>query len=147
MFGFGKKANCSRIDTVIGAQTRVEGNISFTGGLHIDGVIKGNILAEVGSDSVLTVSEQGRIEGDVRVPNLVLNGAVEGDVHASERVELASHAKVTGNVFYNLIEMSMGAEVNGNLVHHRGGETRRETGARPEAEAEVIAPTGISAAK
>ena len=66
---------------------------------------------------MLTVSEKGRIEGDVRVPNLILNGAVQGDVYASERVELASHARVTGNVYYNLIEMAMGAEVNGNLVH------------------------------
>lgn len=116
MFGISKKTSCA-IDTVIGAQTRLEGDIRFTGGLHVDGVIKGSIIAEPGSGSVLTVSESGRIEGDVRVPNLVLNGAVEGDVHAGERVELASHARVTGNVFYNLIEMAMGAEVNGSLVH------------------------------
>jgi len=145
MFGFGKKTGCSRIDTVIGAQTRLEGDISFTGGLHIDGVIKGNILADSDSESVLTVSERGRIEGDVRVPNLVLNGAVEGDVHASERVELANHAKVTGNVYYNLIEMAMGAEVNGNLVHR--AEPRRDPGADAAAVAEVIAPPGMTAAK
>ena len=146
MFGFGKKTACSRIDTVIGAQTRVEGDISFTGGLHVDGVIKGNIRAEAGSDSVLTVSEQGRIEGDVRVPNLVLNGAVEGDVHVSEQVELASHARVTGNVFYNLIEMAMGAEVNGNLVHE-GRELRRPDSAGTEPGVDLIAPPGMTAAK
>ncbi len=121
MFGKGKKTSCSRIDTVIGEQTRLEGDIHFAGGLHIDGTVKGNIIAEPDAENVLTVSEKGRIEGDVQVPNLVLNGAVEGDVHASERVELASHAKVTGNVYYNLIEMAIGAEVNGNLVH-RGAE-------------------------
>ena len=125
MFGKGKKTSCSRIDTVIGQQTRLEGDIRFTGGLHVDGTVKGNIIAEPGSDNVLTVSEKGRIEGDVQVPNLELNGAVEGDVHASERVELASHAKVTGNVYYNLIEMAMGAEVNGNLVHR--GTERQES--------------------
>jgi cytoskeletal protein CcmA (bactofilin family) len=130
MFGFGKKANCSRIDTVIGAQTRLEGDISFAGGLHIDGVIKGNIFAESGSESVLTVSERGRIEGDVRVPNLV---------------ELASHAKVTGNVYYNLIEMAMGAEVNGNLVHR--GEPHVKTGTDSEAVAEIMAPSGMTTAK
>ncbi len=123
MFGKGKKTSCSRIDTVIGEQTRLEGDIHFAGGLHIDGTVKGNIIAEPNAENVLTVSEKGRIEGDVKVPNLVLNGAVEGDVHASERVELASHAKVTGNVYYNLIEMAIGAEVNGNLVH-RGAERR-----------------------
>ncbi len=127
MFGKGKKTSCSRIDTVIGEQTRLEGDIRFTGGLHVDGTVKGNIIAEPGSDNVLTVSEKGHIEGDVQVPNLVLNGAVEGDVHASERVELASHAKVTGNVYYNLIEMAMGAEVNGNLVHRGAEHQERES--------------------
>ncbi|GMQ88058.1 MAG: polymer-forming cytoskeletal protein [Gammaproteobacteria bacterium] len=117
MFGVGRKSGCSGIDTVIGSQTHLEGDIRFSGGLHVDGTVKGNLIAEPGTETVLTVSEQGRIEGDVRVPNLVLNGAVQGDVYASERVELASHAKVTGNVYYNLIEMAMGAEVNGNLVH------------------------------
>ena len=117
MFGVGKKTGCSGIDTVIGSHTQVEGDIRFSGGLHVDGTIKGNLVAEPGTETVLTVSEKGRIEGDVRVPNLVLNGAVQGDVYASARVELASHARVTGNVYYNLIEMAMGAEVNGNLVH------------------------------
>jgi len=145
MFGFGNKAGCARIDTVIGAQTELEGDIRFTGGLHVDGVIKGSIVAENGSESVLTVSEQGRIEGDVRVPNLVLNGAVEGDVYASVRVELASHAKVTGNVYYHLIEMTMGAQVNGNLVHH--AEPQRETSVEPGAEVGVVVPSGMTAAK
>jgi cytoskeletal protein CcmA (bactofilin family) len=142
MFGISKKTSCS-IDTVVGAQTRLEGDVSFTGGLHVDGVIKGNIRADAGSGSVLTVSENGRIEGDVDVPNLVLNGAVEGDVYASERVELASRARVTGNVFYNLIEMAMGAEVNGSLVHRN--ESRRQTdNAEP---VDLITPTTVSAAK
>jgi len=124
MFGIGKRSSCARIDTVIGEQTRIEGDLHFTGGLHVDGTIKGNIIAESGAENVLTVSERGRIQGDVQVPNLVLNGSVEGDVTATERVELASHARVTGNVYYNLIEMAMGAEVNGSLVHRRSD--RRE---------------------
>ena len=88
----------------------------FKDGLHIDGTVKGNVIAE-GESSILTMSEHGRIEGEVRVHNLVLNGEVIGDVHASEHIELAPAARVTGNVYYNLIEMAMGAEVNGNLVH------------------------------
>ena len=143
MFGMGKKASCSRIDTVIGAGTCLEGDLRFSGGLHIDGTVKGNIVAEPGSPAVLTVSEQGRIEGEIRVPNLVLNGAVEGDVHVSERVELAGHAKVTGNVYYALIEMAMGAEINGSLVHR--AEERREPVASPSAEA--MPPTGMTPAK
>lgn len=143
MFGKVKKSGYSRIDTVVGAQTRLEGDLSFSGGLHVDGVIKGNIVAEPGSNAVLTVSEQGRIEGDVRVPNLVLNGAVEGDVHVSERVELASHAKVVGNVYYALIEMAMGAEVNGSLVHR--APERRDP--QPSGDVEVLESAGMSPAK
>ena len=143
MFGKGKKSGVSRIDTVIGEHTRLEGDIHFTGGLHVDGTVKGNIIAESGTDNVLTVSEKGRIEGDVRVPNLVLNGAVEGDVHAGERVELASHAKVTGDVYYNLIEMAIGAEVNGNLVH-RGVERRAP---KASENVENIGASGMKVAK
>lgn len=117
MFGKGKKPQCSRIDTIVGQNTRFEGDMRFSGGLHIDGNIKGNITAETESEAVLTVSEQGSVRGDVRVPNLMLNGTVVGDVYVSERLEMASHAKVTGDVFYNLLEMAMGAEVNGKLVH------------------------------
>ncbi len=114
MFGKGKKSKSTKIDTIIGQHTELRGDVHFTGGLHVDGAVKGNVVAD--GDAVLTLSESGTIEGEVRVPNIVLNGSVEGDVHASEQVELAPHARVTGNVFYNLIEMAMGAEVNGNLV-------------------------------
>lgn len=117
MFGVGKKSASAGIDTIIGQQTHLQGDVRFRGGLHVDGKITGNVIAEPGTDAVLTVSELGSIEGEVRVPILVLNGAVAGDVHASERVELASQAKVTGNLFYRLIEMATGAEVNGKLVH------------------------------
>jgi cytoskeletal protein CcmA (bactofilin family) len=115
MWGQGKKTVAGKIDTLIGQQTEISGDVRFTGGLHVDGAIKGNVIAS--GEAVLMLSEHGRIEGDVRVPNVVLNGAVTGDVYAAERVELASRARVNGNVYYNLIEMAMGAEVNGNLVH------------------------------
>lgn len=122
MFGQGKKqkGSSTKVDTIIGQQSRIEGDIHFSGGLHIDGNIKGSIVAESGSDSVLTVSEHGRIEGDVRVPTVILNGTVSGDVHSDDRIELSSKAEVNGNVYYNLIEMAMGAAVNGSLVHQAG---------------------------
>jgi len=147
MFGVGRKSGCSGIDTVIGSQTRLEGDVHFSGGLHVDGTIKGNLVAEPGTEAVLTVSEQGRIEGDVRVPNLVLNGAVQGDVYASERVELACHAKVTGNVYYNLIEMAMGAEVNGNLVHRAGPQRLPSSVTREGEGTESAEAAGMSVAK
>ena len=118
MFGNGnKKLSSMKVETLIGRNTELQGDIHFTGGLHVDGVIKGNVIAKEGTSSVLRLSEHGRIEGEVHVPHISLNGTVNGDVHASEGVELASHASVNGNVFYKLIEMAMGAEVNGNLVH------------------------------
>ncbi|MEN8206602.1 MAG: polymer-forming cytoskeletal protein [Pseudomonadota bacterium] len=119
MLGQGKKSKAAgaRIDTIIGQQTRLEGNIHFTGGLLVDGRVKGNIITEAGSASVLTVSEHGSIEGDVQVPVVILNGAVTGDVRSDERIELAANARVDGDVYYKLIEMAVGAAVNGNLVH------------------------------
>lgn len=141
MFGRGKKAKSARIDTVIGEHTVIEGDVRFSGGLHIDGTVKGNVIAESGSDAVLTVSECGSIDGDVEVPNLVLNGSVCGDVHAGERVELASHARVTGNLYYNLIEMAIGAEVNGNLVH------RAESAAQAARESAEVSPESAVSAE
>lgn len=111
-----KSKRNSQIDTLVGSGTELRGDVHFKDGLHIDGVVKGSVVA-TGDSSMLTMSENGRIEGEVRVHNLVLNGTVEGDVYASEHIELAPAARVNGNVYYNLIEMAMGAEVNGNLVH------------------------------
>jgi len=117
MWGNNRKRRTTRIDTLIGQQTEVLGDIRFNGGLHIDGTIKGNVVAERDSRSMLSLSEQGTIEGEVNVPFVVLNGVVIGDVHGGEHVELAAKARITGNVYYNLIEMAIGAEVNGKLVH------------------------------
>lgn len=119
MLGQGRKgkAASAKVDTIIGQQTRIEGDIHFTGGLHIDGHIKGSIIAGEGSASVLTVSEHGSIEGNVQVPTVILNGTVTGDVRSQERIELAAKAQVNGDVYYNMIEMAMGAAVNGSLVH------------------------------
>lgn len=112
-----------KINTLIGHNTRLNGNITFTGGLHIDGEVIGNVCADDNStDAVLIVSEHGKIEGEVNVPCVVLNGTVTGNVTSSDQIELASNAKVNGDVYYHLIEMAMGAEVNGSLVH----ETKRQ---------------------
>ncbi len=117
MFGNRKRIRTAKIDTLIGRKSEMLGAVKFTGGLHVDGVVKGNVVAEEDASSVLTLSETGIIEGEVRVPNVVLNGTVIGDVHARYHIELASKARITGSVFYHLIEMAVGAEVNGNLVH------------------------------
>jgi len=120
---FGKKAKrkATSLDTLIGQNSQVQGDVRFSGGLHIDGVVRGSVSAEDEEVSVLTLSDRGTIEGDVRVPYAVINGVVVGDVHARQHIELAANARVEGNVYYTLIEMAMGAEVNGQLVHTAEG--------------------------
>jgi cytoskeletal protein CcmA (bactofilin family) len=112
-----KKVSNNQVSTILGQGAEIVGDVIFSGGLHIDGVVKGNVTGTEDSDAVLTLSELGSIEGEVRVPIIILNGAIKGDVLSSERIELASKARVTGNVAYNLIEMAVGAEVNGKLTH------------------------------
>jgi cytoskeletal protein CcmA (bactofilin family) len=125
MFGRNKKVNSTRIETLVGKNTCVTGDLSFTGGLHVEGEIDGNVHA--GDDSsVLILSEDGIIKGDIHVPNMVLNGTVEGDVYASDHVELAPRARINGNVYYHLIEMSMGSTLNGSLIHQEGGKPKLE---------------------
>jgi cytoskeletal protein CcmA (bactofilin family) len=122
MFGKKKGFSAARIDTLVGQGTEITGDLVFSGGLHVDGTVKGNVVAEEGSTALLILSEFGRIEGEVTVPNMVLNGEIVGDVFGSTRVELAPKARVKGSVYYNLIEMAIGAEVNGGLVHQPQGE-------------------------
>ena len=121
MFGRKKGFSAARIDTLIGQGTKINGDLVFSGGLHVDGQIKGNVVAEEGSTAILILSEFGRIEGEVKVPLMVLNGEIVGDVYGSTRVELAPKSRVKGSVYYNLIEMAIGAEVNGGLVHQPQG--------------------------
>ena len=107
------------IDTLIGTNTRMTGDVEFAGGLHIDGIVNGNIVANQSTQCVLRISDKGLVEGNVNVPHVVLNGTVKGDVIANEKVELGASARVIGNVYYSLIEMAMGAEINGQLIHQQ----------------------------
>ncbi|MFT4888909.1 MAG: cytoskeletal protein CcmA (bactofilin family) [Pseudohongiellaceae bacterium] len=103
--------------TLISRTTEVVGDIHFSGELLVEGKVKGNIFAEDDSDALIRVAEKGAVEGEICVPSAVINGLVEGDVRSSKHIELAAKATVIGNVYYNLIEMVMGSEVNGNLMH------------------------------
>jgi len=118
MWGANKRQRSEKVDTLIGQQTELRGDVMFSGGLHVDGKVKGNIIAEKESSTMLVLSEKGSIEGEIRVPYIIVNGLVVGDIYASESVELAQDARITGNVYYNRIEIAMGAEVNGSLVHY-----------------------------
>jgi cytoskeletal protein CcmA (bactofilin family) len=120
MFGGKGKAvrPQSKIDCLIGAGTKVDGNITFTGGLRVDGEVRGNIVVEKDQPGTLIVSEHARIEGEVVVSHLVANGTIVGPVKVLDTLELQSCARVTGDVEYMQLEMLPGAVVQGRLIHH-----------------------------
>jgi cytoskeletal protein CcmA (bactofilin family) len=117
MFGGKASKPQTRIDSLIGDGTTVEGNVIFNGGLRIDGQVKGNVLAGEEQPSTLVLSERARVEGEIRVSHAVVNGTVIGPVHATEYVELQPKCNVTGDVHYRTLEIQLGAVVQGRLVH------------------------------
>lgn len=138
---FKNRSRTQRIDTLIGAGTRIIGDVQFTGGFHVDGHIKGNVDSPQDSGSTLSVSDAGIVEGSVAVPNVILNGTVKGDILAQERVELGATARVSGNVYYGLIEMEMGAEINGKLIHE---PLQAKATAKSQANPQVASKAGAS---
>ena len=130
---FGIKANKpqDRIDCLIGASTSIQGDITFSGGLRIDGRVHGNVVAAEGESGTLVVSEHAQIEGEIRVSHVVINGAVVGPVHASEYVELQPKANVTGDVHYKMIEMHLGAVVQGRLSFLTEGKSDKVVRLKP----------------
>lgn len=116
---FFKRANKidSRIDTLVGADTRIEGDMAFSGGLRVDGTIIGNVSEVAGTPSTIILSEHGRIEGAVTAAKIVLNGAVVGPVKSGQFIELQTKARITGDLHYKSLEMHTGAVIDGKLVH------------------------------
>jgi len=114
----------NRIDSLIGTTTRIEGNVFFSGGLRVDGAVIGNVAALPDQPGTLVVSEQARIDGAVQAAHVVVNGTINGPLHATETLELQSGSRVTGDVHYKSIEMQQGAVVEGRLVHYGDSETK-----------------------
>jgi cytoskeletal protein CcmA (bactofilin family) len=108
----------SRIDSLIGATTRVEGNVFFSGGLQVDGAVRGNVAALPEQPGTLVVSENARIDGEVQAAHIVVNGTINGSVDARETLELQANSKVKGDVHYKSLEIQQGAVVEGRLVHY-----------------------------
>lgn len=113
---FSRESRPPRIDTLIGKGARVQGDIEYQGGMHLDGAVAGSVRSGPASDSTLSVSASGSIEGSVEVPNVLLEGRVKGDIRARERVVLGATARVEGDVYYGIIEMTVGAQILGKLV-------------------------------
>ncbi|MGY1426559.1 bactofilin family protein [Lysobacter sp. A289] len=112
-----KSVPAGHIDTLIGAHVVIHGEFHFSGGLYIEGRVVGKLIAEEGKEAVLTLADSGSIEGEVRAPVMVVNGRIDGDVHASERIELGAKARVEGNVYYKVVEMTAGSVLTGRLLH------------------------------
>ncbi|HSR01735.1 MAG TPA: polymer-forming cytoskeletal protein [Methylophilaceae bacterium] len=121
---FGKKVNKidTRIETLVSADTVIKGDITFAGGLRIDGIVKGNVQEQEGTEGTIIVGESGRIEGSVTATKIVLIGAVIGPVFAKEFIELQTKASIKGDLHYKSLEMHMGAVIDGKLVHTENNE-------------------------
>ncbi|MFN7088005.1 MAG: polymer-forming cytoskeletal protein [Burkholderiales bacterium] len=130
---FGRKSGKpqNRIDCLIGAGTMIEGNITFSGGLRVDGHVRGNVTTVDDKPGTLVLSEQAQIEGEIRVSHVVINGTVAGPVHAAEYVELQAKANVTGDVYYKTLEMQLGAVIQGRLVYQNDGKAEKIVHLKP----------------
>ncbi|MDH4041453.1 MAG: polymer-forming cytoskeletal protein [Gammaproteobacteria bacterium] len=117
--------------TLVSTDTVILGDIRFSGVLDIEGLVQGNIIAEPGKEALVRVVDKGRVEGEIRSPSVVINGSVQGNVYATKHLELAARARVEGNVFYVLVEMAAGAEVNGSLSHIADPDAARAAQGEP----------------
>ena len=133
--------------TLISSDAEVIGDIKFSGNLDIEGIVKGNIIAQSGKEAVVRVVDKGRVEGEIRAPSVIVNGAVVGDVHSSKHLELASKARVQGNVHYTLVEMAIGAEVNGGFKHNSEQSSKEPAKAAQQPASHLGVQNGIAPAK
>jgi cytoskeletal protein CcmA (bactofilin family) len=123
MLGFGNdkhkapRHGSGAVETLVGPHAVIRGDVGFSGGLYVEGTIHGKVLAEEGSAAVITIAENGHVEGEVHAPVVVINGRMTGDVYAGERIELAANARVQGNIHYKVVEMAAGAMITGRLIH------------------------------
>lgn len=131
-----ERAPTSHDTSLIARGTVIQGDVRFSGALHLEGRIVGSIHAEE-QGAVFTLSESGIVEGEIRVPHAIINGRVQGDIHATERLELAPEARITGDVHYRTLEMAAGAQVNGRMSH-QAAEALRELPAPMMMDAEVV---------
>lgn len=145
MFG-RRKQTSTRIDTLLGKSATLNGDLDFAGGLHLDGRINGNVRSSAEDGGALSVSESGFIEGTVEVTSIVMNGTVNGDMHARDRLVLGGKARVNGNVHYGVIEMAPGAVITGKLIPLGDGAARSEI-APESAESPTHTDTEVATAK
>lgn len=148
MLGSKKSAiNVSGKTTLVSSDAVITGDIRFSGVLDIEGQVHGNIIAQPGKDALVRVVDKGRVEGEIRAPAVIINGTVEGNVYSTKHLELAAKARVQGNVFYSMVEMAAGAEVNGSLAHMAEPDAAKakKGEAPPPATGAAKHPAGVAA--
>jgi cytoskeletal protein CcmA (bactofilin family) len=137
MFNSNRKSQAPSVGaaatSLIARGVTIRGDVQFSGTLHLDGVVEGSVHADTGGDGVLTISETGRVVGRIEVPHAVINGGVTGDIEVSERLELAELARIDGDVQYQVLEMTAGAQVNGKMIHRAPATVRQLAQAAIEA--------------
>ena len=133
MFKADEAGDDMQIETMIGEKTKIKGDLKFTGGLHIDGEVDGSVEASNSDGATVHLSESSLVKGQLKAPIVIVNGRIEGDIHANERVELHEKARVSGNIHYKSIEMRLGAEVNGQLVFEGGANVASMAVPKPAA--------------
>ena len=117
-------SSSTKLDTLLGKNTRINGDISFNGVLVLDGTVTGSLLGS-NNDGVLTINETGRVEGKIEVANIIINGTVKGDIIATGKIEVASKASIEGNVYYQNIEMETGSKINGQLIYQESDKVKK----------------------
>ncbi len=139
MFGSKDKETrpTTNLDTWIGPRITIEGKVHFSGGMRVDGIVRGSLTADDDKESVLTLSDKGTIEGELRAPHVEINGTFKGDIIASERIKLGAMARITGNIYYKILEMAAGAEVSGQIVRQEDPRRQLPYSAEPSPDTET----------
>ena len=137
-----KASTGGALETMIGSGTSIQGDVTFEGGLRVDGTVEGTISAPDGSGSRLVVSDQAEIRGEVQVPNVIINGRIIGDVRASERLELHGQCNVEGDLYYEVIQMEEGAGLTGTCCHISTTNQKKGLGQVPQTEKPELLESG-----
>ncbi|AOE50722.1 bactofilin family protein [Kangiella sediminilitoris] len=138
------KRKSNNVDTLIADGTCINGDLTFSGALFVDGEITGEVKGDTDKQSVLSIGVHGKIKGNISTPYAVIFGQVDGDVYVTEKIDLKPGAKINGDLYYKVIEMNAGAEVNGKMVvvgdpkalEHKSEESQNKEMQEPQAENE-----------
>lgn len=114
-FMFGAQKKSPPIRSLIGEGTVVQGDLTFTEGLRVDGEVHGNVTGPEDASSILIISDKAKVHGRVKAAHVIISGEVLGPIESTTLLELHAHAKVVGDVRYELLEMHPGAVIDGEL--------------------------------